>query len=528
MGYVSRDIAIIDEPKRLSLSGLPNFVQFSSKPALKTYIELNLQVNAVPATPVARTVLNIVNSTGELRSFRGTVVPTEVGQGVYFISANSADTAENLMQALTDDAWLRANFEIVIPFNWSGSTPTNGSTLNIKSKGAGSDYQITVSTPNDVANSAYTLTIVNGTTSNNDSISGEASTAEIELDVYINPEVRLGQDDRPITPALIGQQLTTLSKTYAGAPLWFELNALFAQYPRHSVPRADAGWFDTGTLSTYRFVAKVKALNSFAFYQSNALFVLTGYGKATDELDLDAYVLKDANVKLLTDKPRTPYVRGQREYLTFIYEHTSPDTFLIGIQYRAYSTAGDFLGQVGGQGRISTNLPTVNTCVLDIDAVLDQFPNAGLIRVYLVRNSVVVSNALEYLIRPDCLHTLQQFIFLNRLGGWDTFNFDAPIIDEIKPTVTTYNKTLTPNQPVGASIETVYSTSLANPHSVEGAPVSDDVAEWLKELAASRVIYDNEGNYIIVEDFELKPDPRNKNFHIPKMKYRLSQTYTND
>jgi hypothetical protein len=174
------------------------------------------------------------------------------------------------------------------------------------------------------------------------------------------------------------------------------------------------------------------------------------------------------------------------------------------------------------------NFSIINTCVLDIDTVLDAYPKTGIIKVSLARGSSIISNDLEYYILPDCLHTLQQMTFLNRLGGWDNFNFDADITDEIKPSNTTFNKTITPAYQIGDSQETVYSTSLANPFTIVGAPVSDSVADWLKELAAARVLLNNNGEYIIIEDFELKKDPKTKNMHIPTIKFRLSENYTND
>ena len=70
-------------------------------------------------------------------------------------------------------------------------------------------------------------------------------------------------------------------------------------------------------------------------------------------------------------------------------------------------------------------------------------------------------------------------------------------------------------------------TSLNNTYTIEGAPVSDDVARWLKELALSRVVLDGEGNYIIIEEFKLTIDPENRDMQIPTIKYRLSESYVN-
>lgn len=632
MGYISKNIANIEEPKIVTLSALPNFVQFSSKPVTSTPLELNIKVltdgplwvrktfydgngaridishldgseswrtskkiyiggrtgqtftytgtcilpafcvffdiegavvgtfrddasytgtfpagaafvavsaynTANPTLVVAGANLlvdtsneiKIISTDGTARIFKGTANEVEVGGNVYYLSPSLSDTAENIRQALLSDPWIKANFDVVIPFNWVGASPVNGSVINIKSKILGKEANIDI----EVNPLNFLINWVNQISISGDTISGEASTAEIELDVYVDADIFLGEDDRPITTAKIGHYLTTLSKTYTGSPLWFELNALFAQYPSFNLPPASSGWFNTGTSSVYRFIAKVKAVNSFSFYQSNALYVINGYGRVTDEINLEEYIYGGIRIKLLTNKPRTPYIRGQREYLNFILKDdqrgvNSPIEYVLRVCYQAYSTAGDYLGEVFAQPKARAEFQMVNTCVLTIDEVLDQYPTAGLIKVMLSRDGVIISNALEYTILPECLHTLQQFSFLNRLGGWDAFNFDAAEIDEIKPESTTYNKTLTPDHKKGDSLETVYSTSLANPYTIEGAPVYDDVAEWLKELAAAKVILNNNGEYVILEDFELKRDPAKKNMQTLKVKYRLSENYTND
>lgn len=531
MGYISRDIAVITEPSQVSLANTPNFVQFASKPSVKTRYQATVKVNALAAQASA-TLLTITEPSGAVHAFRGTADPLLAGGSVFFISSNRSDTAENLRQALLTDRWTSANFDVLIPFTWSGGTMLNGEALELSSKGFGAEYNITLAAPDNTANAAYTITIVNGTSQNGDSISGEASTAEIELDVFTGADIFLGQEDRPTTAARLGQFAVTLQKSYAGAPLWFDVNALFAQYAPVAKPAA-SGWFDTGTVQAYRFIAKVKAVNSFSFYQSNALYAINGYGPAFESLDFSQYVYAGPAIKLLTNKPRTPWVRGQKEYLNFIFSDPTrgtpePAVFTLRPIYRAYTSGGQFLGQLYGPSRAAGQFAIVNTCVLELDALLDAFPGAALFKVALVRGTAIVSNDLEYTVRPECLHKLRQFVFLNRLGGWESFNFDAGVRDEIKPSADTFKRTHVPGLAKGDSLETVYTTALANTLTVEGAPITDAVAEWLKELAAAKVIFDGEGNYIIKEDFTLVMSPTSQNMQVPTIKYRLSENYTNE
>lgn len=638
MGYVSKDIAIITEPRRITLASMPNFVQFASKPGVKSYYENNVRINVLPlwmdgyynntggrtkgqgggwlvsrpidvsaytgqsftykgnspspyafcwfktatgslissfhtaantftgvipagakhvyltsntsypgygvfligATDLLNTqaieeisVINIVEPSGVLHTFHGTDAPENVGGNVFFVSDDQTDTAENLREALLNNPWIAANFNVRIPFVWIGATPHNGDTVNIKSKGTGAEYNLTLSAPNNVGDTAYTITPVNLISKNADSISGEASTAEIELDIYTDPAVFLGQDDRPISNTLIGNYAISLQKTYAGVPIWFELNALFNTYAAYNRPSLTPGWFDAGTIRAYRFVAKKRATNSFSFYQSNAMFVLNGYGKPSENLDLTQYLYGSGVFRLLTNKPLTTYVRGQKAFLNFLFQdpqrgNVSAENYTLTVTYRAYTTTNKYLGTVFKHPITRSSLSIVNTCVLDIDSVLDLYPKAGIIRIALSNSTSLLTNDLEYIIRPECLHQLTQFIFLNRLGGWDAFNFDAAPQDDIKPLIETYSKTLTPRYAEGDSIETVYTTDLEHTITVQGAPVSDDVAEWLKELAASRVVLDGRGNYIIKEDFQLKIGEGTQDMQIPTLKYHYSETYTND
>ncbi len=532
MGYVLKDIAVITEPKPVSLSGSPNFVQFASYIGLSAFLEVSIEINASASTLLpALSLLRFTDSSGVVHSYKGTRYPEQVGAGWFLMSKDTADTAQNLRQTLESDRWFDSLFEVTIPaVRTVDGGLRGGTTLNIKSRGVGSVFNMDIDTPDDPDHVLYTVTWEHRKSVNDDSISGNDMTAEIDLDVYTYPDVFLGQDDAPVSLSKIGTPLITLRKTYAGVPLWFELNSLFAHYDGYNLPPAAPGWFNTGTLRRYRFSAVLKGVNSVNFYWSNVLYVLNGRGAETAQPDLSEYIYGngDTLVRLLTNKPRTPYVRGQREFLNFLFSDPERGTgdeadATLRVIYRAYTTGGKYIGAIYGSEITRGNLFMVNTCLLDIDSILDQFPRAGIVRVALAQGSAIASNALEYTVRPDCLHTLRQFSFINRLGGWDTFNFDAPLKDEIKPSVETYERTLTPAYRRGEGLEVVYDSTLANTFTVEGAPVTDEVAAWLKELASARVIIDGDGNSVVIEDFTLIVTASDSNMQKPTIKYRLSE-----
>lgn len=530
MGYISKDIAVIYDPKQVSLAGLPNFVQIQSKPAVKTYYEVNLQVVS-PASAKSRVL--ITEPSGTVHEFTGTTVVADVGGAVFYIDADPTNTAENIRQALLSDSYIAANFGIDIPFGYGTPFTTNGDTLNIKSKGAGTAFNIALTLPDDAPTNMYALTVINAASHSGDSITGETGTTVIALDVYIDAGIFLGVDDKPTSVAALGTFVATLSKTYAGALLWFELNKIFAQYGAYNLPPGVTGWFDTGTMRQYRYVARVEGTTNYSFNQSNALYVLNGYGRASDTINLDDYVYTGPVIKLLTNKPRTPYVKGQREYLNFIFSDwtralTSPPDYTLSILYRAYSASGQFIGAITANIQHRAVFAMVNTCQLDIDTLLTTYPAAGLVRVTLQRDGTVASNDLEYTVRPECLHDLKVFSFLNRLGGWDSFNFDVKPQTDVKVTFDTYNKTLTPAHTKGDGIQAVYAAHLDDVITIVGAPVTNDIAEWLKEMAASTAVLDAQGRYIIKSDFTFTIADSTRNMQVPTMKYQLSETYTND
>ena len=137
----------------------------------------------------------------------------------------------------------------------------------------------------------------------------------------------------------------------------------------------------------------------------------------------------------------------------------------------------------------------------------------------------LISEALVYEVRPECLHTLNQFYFINRLGGWDTFNFDGPTVEDVKPNIETYNKTVTPAYTKAEGVEGVYLADLDQDFTIQGAPITYEVAEWLRQLVASKVIIDMEGRRIVIDEFTLKPQAGE--YMTPVIKYRLSETFTN-
>lgn len=510
MGYILKDIANITEPARISLSGLPNFIRLASKTVGGT----RYQVRVVPTSPSAITV-TVQDGEGGIRVLTGTTDPEAVEGSVFFIAADPLETAENLKAALLNNAYISANYDVYADIAWSGGAPTvNG--VVIQAKDMGAEFNLTVTG----AGAAVTA-ITTGTV--NDTIRGSEPVVEVAVDLY---KEDASQYIRTTPPAgSLGAPIITLSKSYNGLPIWFDLNGIAAQNLVFTPPTANTGvWFDTGTLVAYRALVRKGNYTQTPIYISEVLYALTGYGQLEDPREMLPYAYTAAPVQTLTEKPTTPYVLGQREYITFLLGAPLVGK-TIGILQRAYNGAGAYLGGQTIATTATSSLHGVNSCAFDFNDLLAAYPAAVKVSATLVLNGAVISQPQEYDVRPDCLHIQNEFYFLNRLGGWDTFNFDAATSEENKPTGETFLRTVTPDYAAAQGVEGTYLADVETVKTVQGAPVGEDVAEWLKQLLAAKVIIDMEGRRVLIEDFTLRTTAGD--FVAPVIKYRLSETYTN-
>lgn len=503
MGYITKDIAKITEPKLYSLSGRPNFVQFESKPSTKVKSHYIIGVTAEANAPARTYTLNVKTNAGRVHSFRGSLDPEEVSVDVFYISSNNSDTAQNIANALSANDWISANFDVLVPFNWDGDTPQNGLNVNLISKGYGVDFNVVIEAPNNV--NTYQLTKVRDSQSR-DSITGEASTVGIETVLYINPQLFLGAPDEPNTVEKLGTKLTTLSKIYAsGSPVWFDVNAVINSVVGAKFPSL-SGWSDAGTGTLYRFISNVKGFNSFSFYQSSLLLAVNGYA----EEDLTPYVYGVSGLKPLSNMPANRYRAGQIAFFNFIYKdkdrgNPAQKTRTLSLITRAFSSSGELLGTAKSNNVTNKSLKIVNTCAVDLTAVLDQFPTANYLRVALAFEGVIISGDLVYEVFDDCPATLHNIIFLNSLGGWDCLGMTTQVKSNEKVTRDVFDYTVTPSSGKGLHKGTVI-TETETALTLEAQGIGESWKAWASELINSKYIYTEEGKPIILTESELSAE----------------------
>ncbi|SHG14300.1 hypothetical protein [Dysgonomonas macrotermitis] len=402
-----------------------------------------------------------------------------------------------------------------------------------------------------------------------DSIDGGKGNYRIDLDIYENTKTFLGNSKGELCNE--GNYLTTLSKAYSGQPLWFDLNTLMNKRAGYSPNFLDNDntWADTGTISSYRFVAKRSGEGSnLSVYYSYPLYVLKGYDALLKDSDMEQpdnewhyYAMNfsqkfneasfDTGKALTTMQSRT-HIKGQEQYFNFIALNINKGPYLtvnpprtlptFCLHYKLYTQSGNFITEYTSHEMNEKEFYSVNTARLDLDRFLPTAPNqagterpVGRIDVCLSVSHydenyniniplTPVSAPLTFRILPENLHTVNNFAFLNRLGGWDTMNFGGTASTDFKTTASTIFKTLQPQAKPYAEVESVVARSVQEQIVAQTSPVTYEVVEWLRQMSASPAVYElRTKRYIVVDEMNLKYNTTDDLFQI-EMKYHYTDS----
>lgn len=451
--------------------------------------------------------------------------------------------AESLVNVLKQNYFIGNNFDVILPpVKDTDGSLTRGTVIKLQSRGSGEDYAFEI-IADDPRLSEALFTIVGnpGEITSSDSFSEGHSPVELHLELYRDTGIFPGMDSTP-TDGNIGAYVTTLTKSYANAPLWFNVNVLESKDYSQDFLNKENVWFNTDTVSNFRFAAKrlISTKNYYEnslFYYSDVFYAINGYQRTLETNDLSAYVYdtsKETKAKPLTTQPQLFHIGGQTQYFNFLLSdagHDNEQGGNLAVTYRILSQSGHFLAEKVMHAMPKHEFHAVNTIRLDIDGAIEEYPNAGRVEVCLSRslpdedNYTAVTEPLQFRILPSCLYKVNDFAFLNSLGGWSSFNFAGTDQSEFKTKTNTIFKTHTPDKTVSSELEAVFSKDVEEQFSVQTMPITRDVAEWLRELSTSKAVYElSTKRYIIVDELVIKPNSKDDLFRLD-MKYRYSDTY---
>ena len=155
------------------------------------------------------------------------------------------------------------------------------------------------------------------------------------------------------------------------------------------------------------------------------------------------------------------------------------------------------------------NLPNVN------------FTGVDYYRVYVANASYVVSEYRFYKIDTQCSnYDKQRLVFLNRMGGYDYFNFTLDSKRSINITRTEYEKILNWNYTIGDRGKTILAQKAEAKMTMNSNWITENEATWLEELLTSPDVYILTTNStklpIIITDnsYEVKTYLRNQVFNL--------------
>jgi hypothetical protein len=573
MGYFIDGIDIADEtisPAKFSLSGNPNYIQFEAKISGQAKpVEIQLKMTGSGYAfkrPLSGGIKEYDNisafsiieaESGKEHKFRGTSDTGESGgDGVFYLGEFSRytgpaweyqrdKTALSLKECLEKNEFLKY-FDISIAAD-------DNTRIDIKSSDSGKKFAFWfVFEKNSNGTDRIFFHVAGDPTATYpagaDPIAAEYDNVEIRLDLYKDTGVFPGEDDTPDDNNM-GTQAITLTKAYSCSPVWFNVNIL----ENNKIPIAflhSADWVETGTARNFRFTAsrvpggKMVGRSSL-FYYSPVLYSVAGYNRTLEENDLSDYIFDTGEirekpeaakqVKPLTNQPAFFHIKGQTQFFNFILsdaEHNKSleKEYRFGIRYELLSQSGRTITKADRHLKARRQFFMVNTIRLDIDSLLEQYPKTGIVKACLIycypdEEAVQISKDITFAILPECLHKVRDFAFLNRIGGWSSFNFSGLEQTDFKADANTIFKTQTPGLGISGEIESVYSKSITEKFSVQTMPVSREVCVWLKELAASKAVYElSTKRYVIVDELNIKPNSKDELFRL-EMKYRYSDSY---
>lgn len=590
MGYYSnKKIAKVTEPKEVSLSKNPNFVLFTSLKSTDVDSYFTASIFCKPyafsetmpdsENKVVAFSFNFPNPTVKY-DFVGTCTKSEVNISTFFIPKKGEQiqigdnsltqqealsiTAQNICDCLKKNTFLRNNYEISV----KSQTLDNGiicetSEVLIKAKGRGIQYNFDIiSSAADNENSFFE--IFTQKVASSDTIDRGLGNARIDIDIYRNTETIMGEDRDALCTK--GNYLTTLSKSYFGQPLWFDLNNLMDKKVGYLTPFFDANkWMDIGTSESFRFVAKRYVDgNNQAFFYSDPLYLIKGGSTALSEVSLSnkdesgrTFILDFATnslepelegVKPLTSNFTRTHIKGQSQYFNFLARNVKsrlPEDAQypnLALCYDLYTQSGNFINSYLSHQVTQNNLHTINGAKLDMDRCLPVAKDedgiektVGRIEVYLCWwhqdenlnidiTSIKVSSHLTFCILPDYIYAVNDFAFLNSLGGWDSVNLGGGETIDYKTSASTIFKTLQPNYKNDTQIEAVAFKSIQEQKIVQSSPIRKEQVEWLKELSASDAVFELQSQkYIIIDDLSLRYTTNEELYRI-EMKYHYTDS----
>lgn len=506
MSIIDTDLITVTEPARVSLGGLPDFLTITGRSTGPRTAFRGAVAVAYP-TPISPLVLT--DATGATHSVRGVITRDEVWRGTFLIVASAEVTAANMAAALRGLEWIDERYVV------TSAASASGAVVYLEARAPGAAYNLTFE-----AGGAWSGSVLREG-ADGDALLAAAGETTTRVDVTLS-EVTGAPLSAPDAGA-VGAPLVTLSKSYDGTPVWFDLNAAMGAPRTYLAPPTAPDVYDAGTVRSFRAEARLGGVVNTHLYTSDTLYAVAGTGSLAEGSDLAEYVIGPGPGRLLSDAPRRRWLPGQPLYVNLLvgsaaYEGEAPLELCMDV----YDASGGYMTTA-----VRTAVPrTLTVATVSVDpALLEPWADRGavLLRAVARQAGADMSDTLEWEVGDPCKALPFAVTFLGRLGGWEVVDLDAVPDSEYEISPTTYERAVRPGFRRGESVEAVYDAGLTRTRTVTLPPVPAATGRWLCQLASSPAVFDPAGNAMIVTRVTLGVADTGRGLVQPVVEYHLSE-----
>lgn len=214
------------------------------------------------------------------------------------------------------------------------------------------------------------------------------------------------------------------------------------------------------------------------------------YRERTKDFSVD-YILGSASSnKFLTNYNQTYKMVGLDDYetISMILPGVTGSTFYV----ETYNSSGTLLNTYSQLITASNKHRRVDYGVGPKNIINNGGSMTGVdsYKIYVKYNGATASETRNYKIDTQCsIYDKMRLCFLNRLGGWDYFNFTLDSKKSVSITRTEYNKILDWNYSVGDRGKTILAQKAEEKWTITSNWITEKDSIWLEELLTSPEVY---------------------------------------
>lgn len=526
---INNNITIGSSPATINASHNPIYWQLSSSATTQstTYSQITFEVIGVPDDG------NFILISGDSSNTYPTiqlVCATNPGAGqIYSNSTVPAkginDLAQCIASVLNNDFNFKQRFYAVV----------NSNKVTIQAKRQGARYNLNFLSTDPDINLTSTID------------SGNWNRGQILKDYTIYADVYVGSSGflADLTSRLPATRVGTVEIDYQPNNLYtFDVSSFVEPYVRRTTPTINSSTFirDNGTITNVFLVFGERYdefsnnyRKTFPVGQTDIVWVHNAALDFSQTNDLSNYFydfsIANTNKPFLTNQPTSKETfSNQKEFLSVLVEGNSNFEIFIDGVYEYWNGT-----QVGYVDKFTTSVTSGGCFTADVSYSNMGFTGSTAIRRYTARlwrrnlstsNITPVSITQTYNVLPDCPSEYQtNIIWLNSLGGWDSFMFNGEIEEKIKRKSDEFITAPDYTPSTSERLNTDYNINIEKTTTLKSSWINKDHFDWLADLAKSDDVRYLSGSTwipVTLNDFKYELDSLNDLYQVT-IEYKIAR-----